>query len=152
MVTYYKIILHEQRDIFLFINVHYLHLVNHYTEQHFGRACCASKTTMAGVVRRVRNLFKLLLLLYIVVRTTHSVTYIDEESPSDCTNKQSDAEFHEFYDISQLRCEKCDQTSTFQTVSKDGELCESSCALVVAVLSRLWVRTWGQSNLLCTYC
>ena len=121
----------------------------------FARACCASKTTMAGVIRRVRNLYKLLLLSFILVKTACAVTYIDEESPSDCT-KLSDAEFHEFYDISQLRCEKCAQTSTFQTVSKDGEPLASTQIHVAHLLTLACchdscISGCGHGTFLCTY-
>ena len=47
-------------------------------------------------------------------------TAIPAQTPADCKKGENDAT-HEVFDISQLRCTPCAQSSQFQTVSADGK-------------------------------
>jgi len=75
---------------------------------------------MAGMIRSFWKMFTVI-LFYTLIKTTQSVSYINAEGPSNCKKSASD-KVHEFFDISQLRCQTCHQDSKFQTVSADGKL------------------------------
>jgi hypothetical protein len=60
-----------------------------------------------------------ILFFNLAVPTFHAY-FIEEISPADCKTGDDD-EYHEYFDISQLRCLRCSQASTLQTVSNDGE-------------------------------
>ena len=47
--------------------------------------------------------------------------YFAYQTVEDCANGPTD-QYHEMYDISQLRCLQCAQETDLQTVSADGEL------------------------------
>ena len=57
-------------------------------------------------------------LFNLIIYTT-AVSYIDFQTKEDC--KTGIEEYHEFYDISQLRCRTCSETTVFQTVTDDGK-------------------------------
>ena len=59
-----------------------------------------------------------ILIFNITVPFSHAY-FIEEIGPSDCKTGDDD-EYHEYFDISQLRCLRCSQMSTLQTVSNDG--------------------------------
>lgn len=76
------------------------------------------KTNMAA-----NEHFLPLMVLFLTISTKHLIlgqTYsIVKEAPADC-DTSSIAEKHEYFDISQLSCIACAQTSTEQTASSDG--------------------------------
>ena len=49
----------------------------------------------------------------------HGVNFITLQTPDDCKKGPAD-NYHEFFDISQLRCTQCAQARQQQTVSEDG--------------------------------
>ena len=64
--------------------------------------------------------FGCLIVVFSLILTTKAIYYRRFESISDCLTGPSDAT-HEFYDISQLLCKGCAQTTRYQTVSSDGK-------------------------------
>ena len=64
--------------------------------------------------------FMCLIVVFSFISSTKAIYYRRFQSISDCLTGPSDAK-HEFYDISQLLCKECTQTTRHQTVSSDGK-------------------------------
>ena len=62
----------------------------------------------------------LIFLISSFITAVSGVYYLDKQTPADCKRGSND-EYHQFFDISQLRCVNCAQTRIFQTVTEDGE-------------------------------
>ena len=61
-------------------------------------------------------------ILILSLTVSVSVAYfVEKVGPEDCKTGADD-EYHEYFDISQLLCQRCSQPAIQQTVTADGEL------------------------------